>query len=210
MKYYLHLFAFLFLCAFAKAQSKTDAVVLVEEKLSKRWNLYAQNNSDTDHEAFLLVKGSGFRRRANRPVIKMIPAGKKVLMTTLIPLNGENPKYNPIFTFEEKFKAINKKKNDGLRPEDAVNLRPINPKELTIFVEPQCAKCKILTDHLNSKHIKYRILNIKKHDAVRKLLFSTLPPSENHKMIALPALVKNGKVTHSIYSINEFIKTHKF
>jgi len=59
---------------FAKAQqNNTPPVELIEDKQAKRWLLYAQNNTDEEQEAFLIVQGEGFRRSADRPVIKKLP-----------------------------------------------------------------------------------------------------------------------------------------
>jgi len=38
-----------------KAQSSTPLVELIEDKKAKRWNMYAQNNTDEEQEAFLMV-----------------------------------------------------------------------------------------------------------------------------------------------------------
>jgi len=83
MKYILFSLLFVYIAfapqrsdAQAPAQSSPPIVELIEDKQEKRWNLYAQNNTDEEQEAFLIVQGEGFRRSADRPVIKQRRARK--------------------------------------------------------------------------------------------------------------------------------------
>lgn len=193
--------------AFAKAQSPQPPVELIEDKQAKRWNLYAQNNTDEPQEAFLLVQGKGFRRSADRPVIKKIPPNGKVLMITLIPLAGTTPTYETIFTFETQLQTIEKRK--GENKEAYVNIRPLDPQELTVFLEKDCEKCDILVAYLNRKHIKYRRLDIKKNGKVFDFMWSHLrkkvPSSE---VVTLPVVMENNTIFHRIANITRFIETY--
>lgn len=195
--------------AFAKAQSPQPLVELIEEKLEKRWNLYAQNHTDQEQEAFLIVKGEGFRRSADRPVIKKIPPNAKVLMITLIPLKGTTPDYKTIFTYETNLQSIQKRK--GADEEAYVNIRPIKDDELTIFLEEDCEKCELLVSYLNKQHIKYRRLDVRKNGKVRDFLWKSvkdkIPRSD---VVTLPVVLDKGKVYHNIVNMRRFMATYSW
>lgn len=192
---------------FAKAQTP-PAVELIEEKQPKRWNLYAQNNTDEMQEAFLLVQGEGFRRSADRPTIKKVPPRSKVLMITLIPIKGVTPTYTKIFTFqEEALQTVRKRKGEGR--EEYVNIRPLDPKELTIFVEEDCPLCKMLVDFLNKNHYKYRKMDIHTHYKVREFMFDHLKKGGYKSgMVGMPVIMYQNRKHWSINDMEDFIKKY--
>lgn len=196
---------------FAKAQQsptvQENDVVLIEDKQPKRWLMYAQNNSDEEQEVFLMVQGTGFRRSADRPVIKNVPAHAKVLLMTLIPLKGVAPTYTKIFSYETNLQHIKKRK--GEKDEPFVNIRPLKKDELTIFIEDGCNKCDILTAFLNKNHIKHRVLDIKKHPKVKDFMFSHLRKANyTGGIIDLPAVLFRGRKHWSIHDIHKFISEY--
>ncbi len=202
MKLFLHLFYLLFPLLLI---AQTPAVELIEDKQAKRWTLYAQNNTNIEQEAFLMVNGEGFRRSADRPIIKKIPPKSKVVMIILIPLKGATPSYTKIFTFEEQLQTIKKRKGEGQK--EHVNLLPINPDQLTIFIENDCEKCTYLSNYLNRKRIKHRTLDIKKNSAVFDLMWSHLKDSvSGRELIKLPVLMHKEKMYFDIISMNHFIQ----
>lgn len=200
-------FMFTLFCGEAAfSQIEAKAVELIEEKQPKRWNLYAQNNTDVEHEAFLIVQGEGFRRSADRPVIKKVPPNSRVLMITLIPIKGATPTYTKIFTFEEQLQTISRRKGDNRT--EYVNIRPLRPNEFTIFIASECPKCDILINHLNSNHIKHRVLTLETHNKVQQFMFDKIQDlTPKNTFLALPAILFEGKHYHTIYSINQFIET---
>jgi hypothetical protein len=186
------------------AQSQTAAVELIEVKQPKRWVLYAQNNTDIEHEAFLIVQGEGFRRSADRPVIKKIPPNSKVMMITLIPIKGVTPSYTKIFTYEEQLQTISKRK--GANKPEYVNIRPLRPEEFTVFTADECPKCDILIGHLQENHIKHRILKLETHSKVQAFMFEKIHDlTPEQSILALPAILYKGKQYHTIYNIHSFI-----
>ena len=185
--------------------AQTPAVELIEEKQAKRWTLYAKNNTDIEQEAFLMVKGEGFRRSADRPVIKKIPPNSTVVMTILIPLKGATPTYTKIFTYEEQLQTLNKSK--GAEKKESVDLRPVNPEQLTIFLEKDCEKCTQLVTYLRRKRIKHRALDIKKNNAVFELMWKHLKDSvSGGELIKLPVLMHQEKMYFDIISMKHFIQ----
>jgi len=78
--------------------AQQNGVHIIEEKTEKRHFLYAENTTNEDRSVFLKVEATGYRRRADRPIIKIIPPNSKVLLTTLIPLKNTTNNYTYIFT----------------------------------------------------------------------------------------------------------------
>lgn len=202
MKLFLQLF---FLIAPVYLFAQTPAVELIEDKQPKRWTLYAQNNTDIEQEAFLMVKGEGFRRSADRPIIKKVPPNSKVVMIILIPLKGATPSYTKVFTFEEQLQTIKKRKGEGQK--ERVNLLPVNPEQLTVFIENDCEKCTHLINYLRNKRIKHRPLNIKKNSAVFDMMWKHLKDSvSGGELIKLPVLMHKEKMYFDIISMEHFIQ----
>lgn len=201
--YLIVLFA-LFYSGASFGQTDSKAVELIEDRQAKRWMLYAQNNTNVEHEAFLIVQGEGFRRSADRPVIKKIPPKSKVLMITLIPIKGTTPTYTKIFKFEEQLQTITKRKKAS-RP-DYVNIRPVRSNEFTVFTAADCPKCDILINHLSSNHIKHRVLTLETHNKVQGFMFEKIHDlTPETTILALPAILFQEKQYHTIYNINQFI-----
>ncbi|MFT6601079.1 MAG: glutaredoxin [Dokdonia donghaensis] len=193
---------------FAKAQNtSTPDVELIEQKQPKRWLLYAQNNTDQEQEAFLIVQGEGFRRSADRPVIKKIPPNEKVLMITLIPLRGATPTYTKIFNYNNKLQFISKRKGED--DEAYVNIRPIKASEFTVFTKDNCDKCEVLINYLNDNHLKYRTLVVSKHKKVTDFMFKHLKgDGHNGGKVGLPVIMHKGKKSYDIKDIDAFINSY--
>jgi len=183
---------------------QTPAVELIEEKQAKRWLLFAQNNTDQEKEAFLIVQGEGFRRSADRPVIKKVPPKSKVLMITLIPLKNTSPTYTTIFNYDDQLQAI--RQNYGEQQEEHINIRPIKDNELTVFIKEDCPKCDRLLSYLNKKRIKYRRLDILKHNKVQEFLLDHLKEvSLSSELIKLPVVFYQGRKYYNIVDMRSFI-----
>lgn len=85
-------FFFIFLFCFI-GFSQEKSVRLIEDKQKKRTILYIQNDTNEDKSIFLKVNPIGYRRSAQRPIIKSIPAKTKVQMLILIPLTDVESHY---------------------------------------------------------------------------------------------------------------------
>lgn len=189
------------------AQSPAPLVELIEDKQEKRWNLYAQNNTDEEQEAFLVVQGEGFRRSADRPVIKKIPPNSKVLMITLIPLKGATPSYETIFTYENRLQNIHTRK--GKHREEKTHIRPLNPDELTIFIDENCDKCAALKAYLIKNRIKHRTLELNKNSKVRDFMWDHLKDTvADAALVKLPVLLKGGQKYFDIRNMDYFLQNH--
>lgn len=113
--YFLFLY-FLFMISFSSfSQEKRDEVRLIEEKLRKRTIIYIQNDAETAKSVFLKINPTGYRRSAQRPIIKMIPPKSKVQMCILIPLTDVPSSYTYQLIVNDELENINTKRGKELK-----------------------------------------------------------------------------------------------
>ncbi len=95
-------------------------VRLVEEKQKKRTIIYVQNDTDTDKSVFLKVNPTGYRRSAQRPIIKNIPAKGKIQMLILIPLTDVESYYTYNLVVNEELETMDVKHDKSLKKKDSI------------------------------------------------------------------------------------------
>ncbi len=98
-------FLFIFLFGFM-GFSQRKLVRLIEDKQKKRTILYIQNDTNEDKSVFLKIKPTGYRRSAQRPIIKNIPAKTKVQILILVPLADVISHYTYDLIVNEKLDII--------------------------------------------------------------------------------------------------------
>lgn len=81
----------LFACGTLFSQEKR--VLISEKKQGKRTVLYAENTTKDTLNVFFMVISEGFRRSADRPLIKDIPPLSKEPMITLIEIKESPSNY---------------------------------------------------------------------------------------------------------------------
>ncbi|MEW7292651.1 hypothetical protein [Aquimarina sp. 2304DJ70-9] len=113
------LFAILLVGFLSYSQEKP--VRLVEEKQKKRTILYVQNDTNAEKSVFLKVNPTGYRRSAQRPIIKKIPAKSKVQMLILIPLTDVESNYTYDLIINDELETIDVKRSRELKKRDSIN-----------------------------------------------------------------------------------------
>ncbi|WP_025742548.1 hypothetical protein [Aquimarina pacifica] len=91
--------------------TQPEKVFLVEEKLKKRTIIYVQNDTEEDKSVFLKVNPVGYRKSAQRPIIKNIPAKSKMQMLILIPLVDVPSNYTYNLIINDELQSIDAKRN---------------------------------------------------------------------------------------------------
>ena len=103
------LLTFIFLIAFAgNAQQKNheDGVKIIEEVGNKKTLIFAKNENNESRSIFFKVNAEGYRRRADRPVIKQLPPNEKIHLITLIPLTDQKSNYTYTFVVNKELENI--------------------------------------------------------------------------------------------------------
>ncbi|GAA4277788.1 hypothetical protein [Aquimarina mytili] len=100
--------------------SQEKSLRLIEDKQKKRTILYIQNDTDTEKSVFLKINPIGYRRSANKPMIKIIPAKSKVQMLILIPLADVESHYTYNLIVNDKLETIDVKRSKELKKKDSI------------------------------------------------------------------------------------------
>ncbi|WP_062059716.1 hypothetical protein [Aquimarina longa] len=87
--------------------AQEEKIYLVEEKQEKRTIIYVKNDTSESKSVFLKVNPTGYRRSAQRPMLKDIPANSKVEMLILIPLTDKESYYTYDLIINEMKEVIN-------------------------------------------------------------------------------------------------------
>ncbi|WP_103864989.1 hypothetical protein [Aquimarina sp. I32.4] len=117
-KYYLLLFVTLFFTIIS-GYSQIGTVHLIEKKLKKRTIIYIQNDTDKEKNVFLKINPVGYRKSAQRPIIKNIPAKSKMQMRILIPLLNVKSHYTYDLIVNKEAETIDIN-NVKLKPNDSL------------------------------------------------------------------------------------------
>ena len=158
-------------CWIISINAQTEIVEIVEVKATKKITFYAINHTETDKEVFFKIDGKGFRKSSYRPVIKKVPAKKKVLITTLIPLKNTTPEYTYFYSFDDKLQELNlETKVKSWKALD--NL--IDNGETIIFTKDECVKCEKLIGMLKANKIKHKSFNISKNKRYKEFFWNTI------------------------------------
>ncbi|PKV52305.1 hypothetical protein ATE84_4416 [Aquimarina sp. MAR_2010_214] len=110
----------LFFLVSCTSYAQEKPVRLVEEKQKKRTIIYIQNDTDTDKSVFLKVNPTGYRRSAQRPIIKNIPAKSKIQMLILIPLTDVESQYSYNLIINEELETIDVKHGKNLKKKGSI------------------------------------------------------------------------------------------
>ncbi|WP_271765074.1 hypothetical protein [Aquimarina algiphila] len=114
-------FLFIFLFSFISF-GQEKSVRLIEDIQKKRTILYVQNDTNENKSIFLKVNPTGYRRSAQRPIIKSIPAKTKVQMLILIPLTDVESHYTYNLIVNEKLDNIEAERIKNLKKKDSTQL----------------------------------------------------------------------------------------
>ncbi len=195
----------LFFFSTISSYAQTKTVYLVEEKLKKRTIIYVQNDSPQDRSVFLKINPTGYRRSAQRPIIKNIPANSKAQMQVLIPLADVESSYTYSLVINDELESIDIERSKTSKKE--APLSSIMKAEVIIFTRKNCEKCERLTAKLDKNHIKYREVNIDTKTRYREYLWELLDNSKyNKNSVGVPLSAINGELNYPIDDIDKFVK----
>lgn len=153
----------IFICLYScQLFAQGEKVVISEKKTGKRIVLRAENKTTDTLHVFLMVHSEGYRRSADKAVVKMIAPGSKVPMITLIELRNVPSSYTYELIVTDKKKTA---PNNGIT---VVDLENATKGKLVIFVLPNCVKCSRLTTKLTEERISYSTFDIAKNPLLYK------------------------------------------
>lgn len=199
----IYLISFLY---FSLVWGQEKQVRLIEDVQKKRTTIYVQNDTDIDKSVFLKINPIGYRRSAQRPVIKNIPAKSKVQMIILIPLTDVASSYTYNLIVNEELQNMEVDRTKG--PKKEAPLSSILKSEIIIFTKESCEKCQLLITKLQLDHVKFREININSKNRYINYLWKLLNDKGYNKTTAqLPLSLKQGELIHPIGNIDDFVSS---
>ncbi|WP_299184504.1 hypothetical protein [uncultured Aquimarina sp.] len=200
-------FPFLFvLLKTTTAFCQKELVYLVEEVQKKRSVIYVQNDTDSDKSVFLKIDPIGYRRRAQRPILKNVPAKSKVQMLILIPLTDKESSYTYNLIVNDKLENINTRRQKE-KPKEIQSQTVANYK-LFIYTNQDCNRCDTLIQKLKEKKIKFLEVDIDSKNNLLSPVFwrNMLEKGYARENIELPFAKKDKKLYYPITSFDLFIE----
>ena len=142
--------------------AQEDKVDIFEKKSGKRTVLMAENKTADTLSVFLMVHAEGYRRSADKPILKNLAPHSKTPMTTLIALDNVPSSY----TYDL---IVNEDLNNDIhvsQEKEVVDIENAIKGKLVIFRMTVCEKCDALISLLQSKRIQHRVFNIENDGAL--------------------------------------------
>ncbi len=185
---------FLCFCWIFSADAQSKVIEIVEVKKKKKILFYAINHTEIAKEVFFKVDGKGFRRSSYRPVIKKVPAQKKVLLATLIPLKNATPEYTYFHSFDDELEEI-KANVTKVRNWKALE-KVIDRGETIIFTKEECAKCEKLIGMLKANRISHKAFNISESERYQEFFWNTISKMKRKDVMisSIPIAIVKGKL----------------
>jgi hypothetical protein len=110
----MHRFLLILLLVGSSYTQQPDGIEISVVKGHKRITYVAENVTDQSLHLFFKVDSKGFRRRADRPFIKQIPAKTKINLLTLIPLKNADTVHTYVAIVTKPEHDIGIRKTDTL------------------------------------------------------------------------------------------------
>lgn len=146
------------LCLFSyQLYAQAEKVLITEKKKGKRVVLQAENVTSDTLNVFFMVNSNGYRRSADKPILKDIPPKSKIKMMTLIELTNVESSY----TYELIVNGKNKPKEIDYTNK-IIDIENVIKGKLVIFTLTPCEKCKVLLSQLSLNHTPYQSYDIAK------------------------------------------------
>ena len=147
---------FICLCS-CQLFSQGETVVISEKKTGKRIVLLAENKTADTLNVFLMVQSEGYRRSADKPVLKNIPPNSIVPMITLIELTNVPSSYSYELIVNDKEKPI--ELDYG---KEVVDIQNAIKGKIVVFTLPNCEKCTLLSTTLVNNRTTHLTFDISK------------------------------------------------
>ena len=181
-----------------------EIVEISDTIVGKRITVYALNTSDTIVNIFFKIEAEGYRKSAERPVIKDLQPNRKTKVATLVKLRSDAPAYDYILVVNDvKPDDINVTKNR----EYVADIEPLITGKLVIFGHPDCSKCNALLAGLDQKKVAYRSFDINQDAKTYEQFLAFLAKkSEKKFIIRLPFVWNKDRLMSQDLSVGKLIE----
>ncbi|WP_299261311.1 hypothetical protein [uncultured Aquimarina sp.] len=194
-----------FLC-FTLVSAQEKPVYLIEDVQKKRTVVYVQNDTNSDKSVFLKIDPIGYRRSAQRPIIKNIPANSKVQMMILIPLTDMASSYTYNLIVNKELENIDVKRQKE-KPKEII-FQNISKHNFYVYTKQNCKRCDMLIQKLKNKKIDFLEIDVNSKNDLLSPIFLKKLEDEGHtrENIELPFVKKNKTLYYPIPDFDSFIQ----
>ena len=198
---------FIWICVFCgSTYSQSETVRIYEEKRGKRLFIMAENTSADTLNVFLRILSEGYRRSADKPILKNLLPFSKTEMTMLIELKDVPSSY----TYDLIV-------NDGLNNEidlsyesSVVDITPQLENKIVIFTINDCEKCNLLNSLLLAQRIPHQSFNIQQDDVLYQQFMKFIgEPTEDNEKIRFPVIWNKDHALFGYDDLEALLKTFK-
>lgn len=182
--------------------SQGEKVIISEKKKGKRLTLMAENKTSDTLSVFLMVTSEGYRRSADKPVLKDIPPQTTLPMITLIELRNVESSY----TYEL---IVNnwEKRLEFAYDKEIVDIENAIRGKIVIFAMKGCEKCAALASQLIQKRIPYRMFDISKDPILYRQFMKFIEPElSNETRILFPVIWNRDHTIFGFEKLEQVVK----
>ena len=177
-------------------QAQKKPIIIVDELVKNRLNLYAINENLIDYDITVIVKGTGFKQRAGKPRLTRIPATSKIKVSSLVVERDKEPKYTYLIEANDSLSRR------SLRPEfTAIKVDP--PMPIFLYVSEKCVGCDSLVSSLNNNVFNYEKINLDEEEEKALKLEKYLPGMDTIKK---PILNIGGYLYTNISTMDQLLE----
>ena len=143
--------------------SQDDIIKIVDENVSNRVMIYALNETDTDYDVMITVKGVGFRQSSSKPRLTRVPATSKVNIARLSLIKGAFFDYSYELVINDSLsrRALRK-------PFVLVKVKP--KKQITVYIPENCTSCDSIMQPLKDGKYLFTSHNLGEKPNIKKQL----------------------------------------
>ncbi|MFD0862893.1 hypothetical protein ACFQ1M_11825 [Sungkyunkwania multivorans] len=185
-----------------KTYGQKDLVKIVEEKKANKILFYAVNESETDYDAKILVKGTNIKQSLAKPRFIRVPSATKVLMKSIIVMRGKTPSYTYDLELNEELS-----KRSLRKPAQKIIIYKTPKKPITIYVTENCKTCDSIINPLDREHYIFTSYNLKEKPEVKEQLVKSFGNRVPLDTMENPVVILGGILYTDIDSFDKLLET---
>ncbi|MBQ0786835.1 MAG: hypothetical protein KBT69_05005 [Oceanihabitans sp.] len=197
-------FLLFFVSALSIAQNNHAHISIEKEEVGKRVAIFAVNSSSTDYEVFLKINATGFRKLAENPITKVVPAKTKVKMGQLLKVSKDSN-----FTYGM---IVNEIGHDTEKVANAIDFtfdESKKNKPVIVFVKDYCDLCDNTIKLFSDNNIVHTIYNIDEDKEYYQKIQQELINRKNDKTSLVPIIEVEDSIYNRLESRDKLIKALK-
>ncbi|MBU2939498.1 glutaredoxin [Lacinutrix sp. C3R15] len=204
MKNFTFCFLLFFISVLSFAQNNHTYISIEKKESGKKVEVYAVNSSSTDYEVFLKINATGFRKIAENPITKIVPANSKIKMFTLLKISEEN---NISFGL-----IVNEIAHDQEKLANAIDFtfeESKKNKPVILFIKDYCDLCENTIKLFRDNNIVHTIYNIDEDLDYYQKIQQELLNRKNDKTSLVPIIEIEDSIYNRLENRNKLIEALK-